>query len=636
MRNRFVEHIFTSILRERLGEVADEPGSVLIRSSVWREPLARGACAFVYSATARPGKLENALYVLLAQLVRLGRFGALPDEFERARRELRAGREITSEEGDRAPLADKASELVRHLFEQEEVAGPDGELALMNEVLPTITLEDVNRLARERARGGGRVVAIDLPKGTLVPPAESTVQLWESVAENSVFEPWHAPTPKGPLLATSPVPGTIVARTHDAGANVDVWTLSNGVKVVLKPSELSNGTVLVHGFQPGGTSLASRDEFSNAHYAASVVGADGAGTFTSRELGTLLAGSGVRLNVGLGELEQFVGARGRSAELTTLFQYLYLRLTSPRADEFASGNWKRQSSDVYAHSEANVSDNEFAKAIHLAVVGDQWRYAIPSPDMLKEVSAQKALAVWKRLFGNFRGFTFVIVGRFDPAALEPLVTTYLATLPSSRATPHFEDPHLKYPSGVVERAISGGVEPRARFWLQFGGPLAYRRGLEMDAEILKEVLEVRLRRVLREELGALYAFGASANVTRWPTPRHALTIHFTCAPENLERLRRAVFDELAKIAKDGVDDELLEVVRHRLARRDRANRQSDYWWLARLADAYRYGDDFASVNDLSADLARVTRDHLRATARLMFDPHRYVLITMQPAPASGK
>jgi zinc protease len=635
-RTSLIEHIFAGILRERLGEVAEVPGSVLIRSSVGRSSLGRGAGTFFYSATARPGKLENALYVLLSELVRMGRFGAQPDEFERARKEVRAGHEIVLEEEDRAPLARKASELVRHLFENEQVLGPAGGLAQMNELLPTITLEDVNRLARERARGKGRVVAVDLPKNNDVPPVEATVRMWEGVAEHSQLEPRHASALTGPLITTPPAPGSIVARTHDAGANADVWTLSNGVRVVLKPTEFSNGTVLLRGFQPGGTSLISESEFLNARYAASIVGADGAGPFTSRELATILAGSGVQMNIGIGELEQFVGARGRSEDLTTLFQYLYLRLTSPRADEFANGNWKRRSSDVYPASEANASDNGFAKEIQRATTGDHWRYRVPSPDMLSKVDSAAALALWRRLFGNFRGFTFVLVGRFDAAAVEPFVTTYLATLPSSRGTPHFEDPHVRYPSGIVERAIPGGVEPRARFWLQFRGALTYRRGLETDAEILDDVLENRLRQVLREDLGELYAFGVSVNVVRWPAPHRELTIQFTCAPENLERLRRAVFEELAKIAKDGVDDDVLEFVRRRLTRRDQANRENDVWWLTRLMAAYRYGDDFGTANDISTNVARVTRDHVRSTAQLMFDRRRYVLVTMRPAEPAAK
>jgi zinc protease len=131
VRTMFVEHIFAGILQERLGEVA-ETGPVLVRSSVGRRQLARDAGAFVYSATARPGKLENALYILLTELERIGRFGVLPDEFERACDELRAQKEISSEEAERQPLFNKAAELVRHLFENEEVAGPAGELAQLN------------------------------------------------------------------------------------------------------------------------------------------------------------------------------------------------------------------------------------------------------------------------------------------------------------------------------------------------------------------------------------------------------------------------------------------------------------------------------------------------------------------------
>ncbi|HTQ06441.1 MAG TPA: insulinase family protein [Polyangiaceae bacterium] len=628
-RAELVEDLYVRMLRERLAELADTPGSVLLRTSVTRKNLNRALGAFVYSVTPRDGKLDNALFAMLSELTRAGRYGFLPEELERASKEVRSFFEGVIEDENRAPLAGKASELVRHLFENEEVPGPVKELAAVHELLPSITLDDVNHLARVRAAGTGRVICADVLQGSKDVPTASGLEFMERAAQSSEFGPWLSTTPKGPLVVTPPATGSIVARRHDAGADADVWTLSNGVRVVLKPTAFSSGTVLIRGIQPGGTSLVGEKEYTAARYATSIVGADGAGAFGSRELGALLAGSGINLEIGLAELEQVVDGRSRADQLATLFPYLNLRLTSPRTDEMATGGWKRQRTSGF-YGRTDESENRFAAAVRSASTGDHFRWRRPHSEEVDAIDASTVLALWKRLFANFRGFTFVVVGRFDPAELEPLVTTYLASLPSARGSPHFEDPHITYPAGAVEKSVTGGVENKARFWVEFARPVAYRAGLETDFEILGEVLELRLRELLREKLGGVYAFHEGATLARRPTPRGALTVEFTCAPENLERLRHAVFEELARIAREGVDDDVLATVRQRLARRDETNRRSDKWWLERLTDAYRYGDDFGKKNDLGAALARATRDGVRRTAGLLFDPRRYVLVSMTP------
>ena len=90
------------------------------------------------------------------------------------------------------------------------------------------------------------------------------------------------------------------------------------------------------------------------------------------------------------------------------------------------------------------------------------------------------------------------------------------------------------------------------------------------------------------------------------------------------------FNELAAITKTGIADDYLVKVREELRRRDEADRKTDTWWLARIADAYRYGDDFARANDVEAVIARVTSDDVKKTLSRLFDPHHYVLVTMQP------
>jgi zinc protease len=637
-RHMLVDQLYFAIFGERLAELRDSPHSVLVKTGVGRSALTRTLDAYQYSFSPREGKLDNALYLVASELVRLARFGVLSAELERARKDVRARARASLQESTRAPPGRKASELVRHLFEREAVPGQTVELKWLDEILPTITLDEMNQFARARADTRGRVVSIDVPSGQPSPTKEGVLTMFR-LAQNAELEPWRVTAPSGPLLASPPTPGSIVSRSHDAGADADVWELSNGVRVAAKHTDFSEGNVSIRGFQPGGTSVVSDADFLDARFAPGIVVSSGAGSFSQRDLRSFIAGTSIDVRIGLNELEQTIEAKARSDELALMFQYLYLRLTEPRAEEYAFEIWKEQNLETLRHRD-DVPEERFTAEITRATTLDHPRRRRIEAAMLEHVDREKALAIWKRRFANFQAFTFVVVGRFDPSKLETLATTYLASLPTTREKPRFKDPNITYPTGVVERTIAGGVESKAHFWLGFVGPSRPAPHARTDALIFGRALELRLNDLLRYHLGGVYSLGVRAEVNRDPRPRHELVVQFYCAPDNVARLRQAVFDELAAIVQRGIGDDYLAKAREELRRHEEADRATDAWWLARLANAYSHGDDFAKANDLDAMLARVTNENLKKTAEALFDPHRYVLVVMQPggvtpAPQSG-
>ena len=70
----------------------------------------------------------------------------------------------------------------------------------------------------------------------------------------------------------------------------------------------------------------------------------------------------------------------------------------------------------------------------------------------------------KARFANAANFTFIFVGSFTPAAIRPLVKTYLASLPASAARESWRDLGITAPIGVIERTMRKGSsrKPRSR------------------------------------------------------------------------------------------------------------------------------------------------------------------------------
>ena len=71
------------------------------------------------------------------------------------------------------------------------------------------------------------------------------------------------------LMATPPTPGSIARVTEKAAFGITEWDLSNGVKVVLKPTTFKADEVVFRATSPGGT---SQDTTASARWAASSSG----------------------------------------------------------------------------------------------------------------------------------------------------------------------------------------------------------------------------------------------------------------------------------------------------------------------------------------------------------------------------
>jgi zinc protease len=144
------------------------------------------------------------------------------------------------------------------------------------------------------------------------------------------------------------------------------------------------------------------------------------------------------------------------------------------------------------------------------------------------------------------------------------------------------------------------------------------------------VLSIRLREVLREDMGGVYGVRASGEVERSPHTMRDFTVHFGCAPENVDKLIQAMFDEASAIGKNGIGPEYLEKVKATFLReRETDLRQNGFWtdWLLRSS---RYGDDPTMILDPSKIVARMTSDNVKSAAKRFIDPKQYYQAVLMP------
>jgi zinc protease len=125
--------------------------------------------------------------------------------------------------------------------------------------------------------------------------------------------------------------------------------LSNGAKVLLKPSDFKRDEVLFAAQSPGGISLLPDTAVTQAELASTALSVGGLGTFNQTALTKRLTGKRANVSAYISDTEQGLQGSASAKDIETLFQLAWLNLTQPRADSNAYAALRNQARSVLAN-----------------------------------------------------------------------------------------------------------------------------------------------------------------------------------------------------------------------------------------------------------------------------------------------
>jgi zinc protease len=223
------------------------------------------------------------------------------------------------------------------------------------------------------------------------------------------------------------------------------------------------------------------------------------------------------------------------------------------------------------------------------------------------------------------------VGAFTVEQVTPLLTTYLASLPSTgKAESQGRDMDLRFPTMVLRETVKKGQEPRSQTAIMFFS----NTGLdEMETHRLRaatSILQTRLRDVLREELGGTYSVGVGYSDTSPQAGYGTTTVQFGSSPENAERLARVVMEELEQLRQEGPTDTDVQVVKETEKRELETSVRQNGYWLNSLQTMHLLERDPRRILQRIERAESLTKDNIHAAVRKYFPQDRYTVVTLMP------
>jgi zinc protease len=629
-REKMVDRLFSGMLNARLSDMTQKPDAPFVSAFVGRSIfLARTREQAMATAIVKEDGVERGLEALIVELERVARFGFTAPEFDRQRQvALRNYERMLAQAGSRES-ASRAAEYIRNFMEQETLPTNEWEFGLHQRFLPSVTLDEVNRRARDWFPDRNRVVVVTAPdKPGLVLPDPATLTSVIAAAPKRPITAHVETATTRPLLETLPSPGKI-AQTTERGAGITEWKLANGVTVVLKPTTFRADEILFRAISPGGTSLASDADFVPASTAAQVVTAGGVGAFSATDLRKLLADKVASARPTIGELEEGLSGNGSKRDLETMFQLVYLAFTAPRPDPTAFAVLAGQAKAMLANQRV-VPEMAFIETLQSTMTQDHPRRRLTTAETVDQWNLDRSLQFYKDRFADAGDFTFVFVGSFTADEMRPMVERYLGALPSTGRKETWKDVGVRAPGGVVTKTVEKGTEPKSQTAIIFTGPFEYDQTQRVMIRAMAQVLQAKLLESLREELGGTYSVTAGASYNRFPRPEYSVTIQFGSDPARVDALVARVFDEIDRLKTNGPTAAHVTDTRESLLRDFETNIRQNAFLLGQIVAKYQAGEDAAQLWEVPEYYKKVDVAALQQAARTYLNRDRLVRVTLLP------
>ncbi len=634
-RKTLVANIMTSILNSRLNEITQSATAPWLDAAVFSQNLTRTSLFNAIGLIPLNGEFEKGFTALLDELFRYQKYGAIQSELDRTVQNISVSARQNWLNRDKKDSAQIASELVDYALSGDVVMASDDLYGLYQEILPTITLKEVNDAAKNFFSDRGVLMIVAAPQNAKdVPSEQNLIKLWQNY-KPAKLDPYTEKTQDRDWAVIPSQKGDVVSKEKIPGTDVMLYTLSNGATLLALQTDFKNNEILFSAVSRGGLSLLSDEDVPSATVASDFVELSGLNGFSLPELQKKLAGKNVSLRSFIADYFEGLSGKAATTDLETLMQLLYLSFTAP---DFTDAGWNTLMNSVKTMAESRSSQpvNVFNDVLIELVYGDDIRKSAMTPEFVAMMDKGKAEKAYRERFSDAADFAFVFVGDFDESQLLSLAETYIATLPSSGVPSEKAVwQENEFPQGKPRATVEKGMEEQSRVFIAFGGslPQANPEQANIDSEMLNMLellLNIRLREVIREDKSGSYGVSVYASMNTAPQRNFMVQINFGCEPGREQELADEVIAQIKRLEAELVDESYMVKLKETYRREMETALKTNSYWLSAITDSVLTDVPLRLILDVDTIPAMVSQETLRQLARDYLDLDNYVVAFLMP------
>ena len=634
MMTTVVKHMTMTMLNKRLDEKSLDPDCPYIEAGVEDgDFLLAKTPAFQTTIVPKEGRLEEAIRTVMAEVYRAAEHGFTQGEFDRCRNEFLSQVEAQYNNREKTETGVYIHDYVRNFLDNVPIPGIEFENMLYHETLPQLPVQMTNELIKSLVSVSDKnlvVLSVNPEKEGYVQPTEQ--QLLDAIhsAQQMKLEAYVDNVKNEPLIAKLPKPGKI-KKEVSGPFDTQILTLSNGARVILKKTDYQDNQVLMRAYSEGGTGRYGVDDKYNLNLSGVLIGASGLGNFTDTELDKALAGIQASVSAQLGGRSEFLSGSAVPKDLRTMFELTYLHFAPLKRDDKAAQSALNQMKEMLRNQAANPM-RAFSDSLQTTLYGaDNPRLVLMKEENVDKVSYDRVLEIYRDRFQGANDFTFVFVGNFDNDSIRQYICQYLASLPKVKRNDKAVDNHYNIREGQYTTRFQRKMqEPQTAMILYLQSPIKNTLKNQVVADVLGQVLTMRLIEIVREEMGAAYSVNASCGISKISdgSCRTNIQIYAPVKPEMCDSALLVINQELQKIARDGAEDKYISKVKEYLLKTYTENERKNGTWLSYIEELDR--DQLDTYTNYQPTVQAVTSDDIAALAKQILEAKNCITVIMLP------
>lgn len=622
-RESVTKSLFTQILNRRLQELTRSANPPFAFAYGFTDSWARGYESFALIASPATD-IETAIKAAVAEIVKAEEFGFTASELDIAKKQTMSSIEKVYNERNTTESGNLIDEYVRNFLTQEPIPGIENEYKYYKEMLPGISLEEVNAEAKKWISKADNKEYFALVSGPdskeMKVPTDMELKTIVNEAMEQKVTANAEKVVASDLLDKEPVPGKITGSVTDKELGATTYTLSNGVKVTVKKTDFKSDEIVMTAVKKGGASNYGPEDKANTKFMTEVIEAMGYGKFTPTELTDALSGKTVSLLPKMGEITSELDGKSSVKDFESLMKLTYLQLTEPRKDEGLYGGFigtmKMQLQFLGGNPQVAFIDS----MVKFMYNNDPRRpIAVPTAADIEKINMDRVLDIYKNEFSNADGFHFFLVGNVDENEIKPLLEKYIASLPAKGTKPSFKDNGLRSIDGINRLNFKKGQEQKSLVITVTKGEMPYTEDMALKTDMIGEILSIKVIEEIREQMGAIYGGGFNGGFEKYPYPHYSISGQFPCGPENVEPILKKAEEEIASLKANGPSEKDLEKVKLAKLEKRKESLKTNNYWNAKLEQLMFWDYSKERFLNLDNEINKITAADIKAAAGKVFN-----------------
>ncbi|GAB1431536.1 insulinase family protein [Spirochaetota bacterium] len=585
---------------------------------------------YSFTLTAASGQELAAFARLSEEVERIRRYGFTESEFKRIIDLYRRWLATLNEESDELKSISFAEEYVRNYRYGEPVPGVANESIYIRKTLDNMSLAELNKMAGVILAADEGFVSVRAKTGSNnVQITEEAFEELLRAARKTELSVLPDNTDQAGLFDGMPEAGSLV-REEKLNDGITELILSNGARVLLKPTNYDKGAVSFGAWSPGGYYSLPVEDQTTLNFAPILLGSAGLGSMSAIRLEEETAPIQASVQWGIGESGDYIVGKSASKDLNSLLRLVYLSSAEPGRDARAFNATKDRLADQLGDV---IKDPQyrFEKAWSMNLYGDNPRNTPVSPGSIKNIDFDKTRELVMGRLASPANFTYALVGDFELETAKQLVLKHIGAIPEPETK---KSGDIIYPLSV--RSGGGRIdypysrEQRASVRLLWAGNAKWSPDREAALENFAQAFNNRLLDALREDLGGTYVVSVKSSFSKNLLEQYSLLVQFDCDPARVDELIAEVRSEAVIAASGGMDPKYAAQVAVAADRAFRGQSKTNDFWVNRMLNAVSNKLDMDILGRARAAADQSKPELFKAIALELLTDDKCFIYTMIP------